>query len=76
MAALVPAPGDFGGGCLIGECSFDAELVHPSTSLLGLEKVGSHFYGTWRDEAGNMLRAVGPSGQPHSGSTRGVAVPA
>ena len=52
------APADFGGSCLIGECTFDAELLLPSTSFLGLSKVGSYFYGTWRDDEGNLLRAL------------------
>ncbi len=52
------APADFGGSCLVGECTFDAELLIPSTTHLGLSKVGSYLYGTWRDAEGNLLRAL------------------
>jgi hypothetical protein len=54
----VPPPADFGGPCLIGECSFDAELLLPSSTFLGLPKSGSYVYGTWRDRDGNLLRAL------------------
>jgi hypothetical protein len=53
-----PAPADFGGACLVGECELAAELLLPSTTCLGLEKTGSYLYGTWRDEHGNLLRAL------------------
>lgn len=54
----LPKPADFGGRCLIGECSFDAELLVPTTTYFGLAKVGSYLYGTWRDPDGNLLRAL------------------
>ena len=54
----VPRPADFGGACLIGECAFDAALLMPSTTYFGLPKAGSYVYGTWRDEDGNLLRAL------------------
>jgi hypothetical protein len=57
-AAAVPRPADFGGTCLIGECTFDAELLLPTSTYLGLAKEGSYLYGTWRDEDGNLLRAM------------------
>ena len=60
---MTTAPADFGGSCLIGECTFAAELLLPSTTYLGLQKSGSYLYGTVRDEDGNllrMLRAVEP----------------
>lgn len=53
-----PRPADFGGRCLIGECTFDAELLMPTTRYFGLAKVGSYLYGTWRDSDGNLLRAL------------------
>jgi hypothetical protein len=56
--AVIPAPGDFGGQCLTGECVFDAALLMPSSTYLGLVKVGSFLYGTWRDPDGNLLRAL------------------
>jgi hypothetical protein len=55
---VVPRPGDFGGRCLIGECSFDADLLLPSTTYFGLSKSGSYLYGTLRDEDGNLLRML------------------
>lgn len=55
---MAGAPGDFGGPCLIGECSFDAELLLPSTTYFGLQKSGSYLYGTLRDEDGNLLRML------------------
>jgi hypothetical protein len=58
MRAAAPGPADFGGACLIGECAFDAQLVLPSTSYLGLPKAGSYVYGSWRDPDGNLLRAI------------------
>ena len=54
----MPVPADFGGQCLVGECAFDAELLLPSTTYLGLPKAGSYVYGTWRDPDGNLLRAL------------------
>ncbi len=54
----VPDPGDFGGRCLVGECNFDAALLLPSSTYLGLPKAGSYVYGTWRDADGNLLRAL------------------
>jgi hypothetical protein len=54
----IAPPADFGGACLIGECSFDAELLLPTTTYFGLPKSGSYLYGTWRDDAGNLLRAL------------------
>jgi hypothetical protein len=54
----VPAPADFGGQCLVGECAFDAALLMPSTTCFGLPKSGSYLYGTWRDAEGNLLRAL------------------
>jgi hypothetical protein len=53
-----PVPADFGGPCLLGECSFDAALLLPATKYFGLQKSGSYFYGTWRDADGNLLRAL------------------
>src|SRR5262249_36175073 len=58
MTGSLRNPADFGGACLAGECSFDAELLLPHTSYFGLQKVGSYLYGTWRDEDGNLLRAL------------------
>jgi hypothetical protein len=55
--ALRP-PGDFGGSCLVGECSFDAQLLLPSTTYFGLSKTGSYLYGTWRDADGTLIRAL------------------
>lgn len=55
---MAPRPADFGGACLIGECSFDAELLLPSTTYFGLQKLGSYLYGTLRDEDGNLLRML------------------
>lgn len=55
---LTPAPADFGGACLIGECTFAADLLLPSTSYLGLHKSGSFLYGTLRDGDGNLLRML------------------
>jgi hypothetical protein len=54
----VPGPGDFLGNCLVGECHFDAELLLPSSTYFGLPKAASYVYGTWRDEQGNLLRAL------------------
>ena len=56
--APLPPPADFGGTCLIGECAFDADLLVPTTTYLGLPKSGSYLYGTWRDPDGNLLRAL------------------
>lgn len=53
-----PLPTDFGGQCLIGETVFDRSLLLPTTQLLGLPKDASYLYGTWRDEDGNLLRAL------------------
>jgi hypothetical protein len=53
-----PGPGDFLGNCLVGECRFDAELLLPSSTYFGLPKAASYVYGTWRDEQGNLLRAL------------------
>jgi hypothetical protein len=53
-----PAPADFGGRCLVGECAFDATLLLPSTTYYGLPKSGSYVYGSWRDVDGNLLRAL------------------
>ncbi|MCA2245455.1 hypothetical protein JF781_24235 [Mycobacterium sp. WUMAC-067] len=55
---MTPGPADFGGRCLIGECTFDAELLLPSTSYFGLQKSGSYLYGTLRDDDGNLLRML------------------
>lgn len=54
----IPSPGDFVGNCLVGECRFDAELLLPTSNYFGLPKAASYFYGTWRDEDGNLLRAL------------------
>jgi hypothetical protein len=51
-------PADFGGQCLAGACVFDASLLLPSSSFLGLPKAASYLYGTWRDDEGNLLRAL------------------
>lgn len=53
-----PIAGDFGGRCLAGPCSFDRELLLPTSTYFGLHKEGSFLYGTWRDEDGNLLRAL------------------
>lgn len=53
-----PLPADFGGRCLAGEAVFGAEVLMPSTTVLGLPKEGSYFYGSWRDEDGALLRAL------------------
>ena len=53
-----PAPGDFGGRCLVGPCSFDGDLLLPTSTFVGLQKEGSYLYGTWRDLDGNLLRAL------------------
>jgi hypothetical protein len=58
VTSSLPAPADFGGACLVGECSFDADLLLPTTTHLGLVKAGSYLYGTWRDPDGNLLRAI------------------
>lgn len=58
LTSATRRPFDFGGTCLIGQCDFDAELVAPGGDRLGLHKDGSFLYGTWRDEAGNLLRAI------------------
>jgi hypothetical protein len=55
---MIPPPGVFGGTCLVGQCSFGAELLLPSSTYFGLPKSGSYFYGTWRDPDGNLLRAL------------------
>lgn len=55
---MTPTPADFGGRCLIGECSFDAELLLPSTTYFSLPKAGSYLYGTLRDQEGNLLRML------------------
>ena len=55
---VTPAPADFGGACLVGECTFAADLLVPSTSYLGLQKSGSYLYGTLRDNDGNLLRML------------------
>ena len=57
-AGALPAPADFGGRCLLGQCTFDAELLLPTTTYLGLNKVGSYLLGSWRDEDGNLLRVL------------------
>jgi len=44
--------------CLVGQCSFDAELLLPTSTFFGLPKAASYIYGTWRDEQGNLLRAL------------------
>jgi hypothetical protein len=54
----LPGPGDFLGNCLVGECRFDAELLLPTSTYFGLPKAASYLYGTWRDEQGNLLRAL------------------
>ena len=58
ITRTVPGPADFGGQCLAGECVFDAALLMPSSSYLGLPKAASYLYGTWRDREGNLLRAL------------------
>jgi hypothetical protein len=50
--------GDFGGQCLIGECSVDPDLLMPTSTFHGLQKCGSYLFGTWRDAAGNLRRAI------------------
>lgn len=55
---MVRRPGDFGGQCLIGECTFDPELMLPTTSYLGLRKGASYLYGSLRDGEGNLLRVL------------------
>jgi len=55
---MVKPPGDFGGACLIGECSFTSDLLQPSSTYFGLQKSGSYLYGTLRDEEGNLLRIL------------------
>jgi hypothetical protein len=54
----VPAPADFGGPCLAGECRVDPELMLPTTRYFGLEKAGSYLYCTVRDEDGNLMRML------------------
>ena len=46
---MLRQPADFAGQCLVGECVFDASLLLPSSSYLGLPKAVSYLYGTWRD---------------------------
>ncbi len=55
---MLREPADFGGQCLAGACVFDASLLLPSSSFLGLPKAASYLYGTWRDDEGNLLRAL------------------
>jgi hypothetical protein len=54
----LPATGDFGGQCLIGECAVDAAVLLPDTTFHGLHKFGSFLFGSWRDSAGNLCRAL------------------
>jgi hypothetical protein len=54
----LPSAGDFSGRCLLGECSIDADLLMPSSTYFGLQKAGSYLFGTWRDAAGNLRRAI------------------
>jgi hypothetical protein len=54
----IPGPGDFLGSCLVGECRFDSELLLQTSTYFGLPKAASYLYGTWRDEQGNLLRAL------------------
>lgn len=55
---MTPVPADFGGACLIGECSFDPDLLLPSSTYFGLQKSGSYLYTTLRDEDGNLVRVL------------------
>ena len=71
----VPMPGDFGGSCLIGECAFKGQLLLPSSSYFGLDKVASYLYCTWRDDDGNLLRVI-RAVRSDSSSTRFVLVAA
>jgi hypothetical protein len=50
--------GEFGGACLLGEFEPDADLLLPGSSVLGLPKVASYLYGTWRNAEGLMYRAL------------------
>ena len=62
----IPGPGDFLGNCLVGECRFDADLLLPTLSYFGLPKSASYLYGTWRDDQGNLLRALRGLGRDSS----------
>ncbi|ORJ62754.1 hypothetical protein [Mycobacterium simiae] len=55
---MLKRPGDFGGACLIGECTFTSDLLLPSSTYFGLHKAGTYLYGTLRDEDGNLLRVL------------------
>ena len=41
---VVRQPADFGGQCLAGECVFDAALLMPSSTHVGLPKAASYLY--------------------------------
>ncbi|OBG93018.1 hypothetical protein A5697_05835 [Mycobacterium sp. E3251] len=43
---------------MIGECTFTADLLLPSSTYFGLRKTGSYLYGSLRDEQGNLLRML------------------
>lgn len=49
---------DFGGSCLIGQFTPDAELLLPTSTAFGIPKSASYLYGTWRDADGIMYRAL------------------
>jgi hypothetical protein len=55
---VLSPPADFGGRCLVGHCRFDAELLLPTSSYLGLQKAGSYLLSSWRGDDGNLLRAT------------------
>jgi hypothetical protein len=58
--------GDFAGRCLIGECHLTADVLLPGSTLFGLPKAASYFYGTWRDSHGRLLRALRGAGATDS----------
>jgi hypothetical protein len=52
------AAGDFAGRCLIGDCQLTSDVLLPGSTLFGLPKSASYFYGTWRDSNGRLSRAL------------------